>query len=49
MTSSMDALLTLAHTDGAMMIAILALATAGGFIVGLFFDRAGRRSQNDEK
>ncbi len=49
MTSSMDAVLTLAHTDGAMMIAILAVATAAGFIAGLFFDRATRRSQNDEK
>ena len=49
MTSPMDAVLTLAHTPGGVMIAILAMATAAGFIAGLFFERAARRSQNDEK
>lgn len=49
MTSSMDAVLTLAHGGGGAIFAILVLATAAGFIAGLFFDRATRRSQNDEK
>ena len=49
MISSMDTVQTLAHTDGAMMIAILVLATAAGFIAGMFFDRATKRSQDNEK
>lgn len=50
MTSSIDALTTLAHTPGAVMIAVLMFATMAGFIAGMFFERAtGRRSRNGEK
>lgn len=49
MISSMDTLMTLAHGSGGMIVAIMVLATAAGFIAGLFFDRSVKRSQDNEK
>jgi len=50
MTTSLESALSLAHTPGGVMIAVLMFATVAGFIVGMFFERAaGRCSRNDEK
>ncbi len=50
MTSSFDVATTLAHLPyGGVVIGVLLLATAVGFIAGLFFERANsRRSQDRE-
>jgi len=48
-TSSFEMAATLAHTPGGVLIGVLLLATAAGFIAGLFFERAsGRRSRDRE-
>jgi len=50
MTSPLEAVLTLAHTPGGVMIAVLVVATVTGFIAGMFFERGvSRDSQDQEK
>lgn len=50
MTGTLDTVLSLAHTPGGVMIAVLMFATAAGFVAGLLFERsAGRRSRSDRK
>ena len=49
MTYPIDVVTTLAHTPGGVMIGVLLLATAVGFIAGMFFERAvSRRTRNRE-
>ena len=48
-TYPIDVVTTLAHTPGGVMIGVLLLATAVGFIAGMFFERAvSRRTRNRE-
>jgi multisubunit Na+/H+ antiporter MnhB subunit len=49
MTCSFDMATTLAHTPGGVMIGVLMLATAVGFIAGLFFERANSRRKRDRE
>ncbi len=49
MTSPFDAVLTLAHTPGGVMIAVLVVATVAGFIAGMLFERSVKQQQDDEK
>ncbi len=47
MTSSLNIATTLAHTPGDVLVGVLLLATAVGFIAGLFFERISNRKNQD--
>ncbi len=47
MTSPLDSALTLAHTSGDLMVGVLLLAIAAGFIAGLFYERVSSRNKQD--
>jgi len=49
MTASFEMATSLAHTPGGVMLGVLLLATAIGFIVGLFFERASSRKNQDRE
>ncbi len=50
MTSLFDMATTLAHVpDGGVLIGVVLLATAMGFIAGLFFERANNRKPRDRE
>lgn len=48
MSSSMDAVLTLAHVPGGLMIAVMVMATLAGFVAGVMFER-GVKHRDEEK
>lgn len=48
MTSSLDAVSTLAHVPGGLMIAVLVMASVAGFIAGVLFERSVKH-QDEEK
>lgn len=49
MTSPIDTVLSLAHVQGGVMIGVMMFATAAGFLAGMFFERAYRRTRDGEK
>lgn len=49
MTSPIDSVLTLAHTPGDLMVGVLLLAIAAGFVAGLFFERVSNRNKQDRE
>lgn len=50
MTSSFDVAITLAHLpDAGVLIGVVLLAAAVGFIAGLFFERANNRKPRDRE
>ncbi len=49
MTSTFEMATTLAHTPGGVLIGVLLLATAVGFIAGLFFERSNNRRSRDRE
>ena len=49
MTSPIDTVLSLAHVQGGVMIGVMLFTTAAGFLAGMFFERAQRRTRDGEK
>lgn len=49
MISPIETVLSLAHVQGGVMIGVLLFATAAGFLAGMFFERAYRRTRDGEK
>ena len=47
MLSPIGPVVTLAHTPGDVLVGILLLAVAVGFIAGLFFERISSRKNQD--